>query len=548
MVKFALFILRLFRKPIEMWGVDFHQLYTIIKTKLVIDFRRKSQTGINSGKKKGGFKKQLIGFLFIGGFMVIPFFQFNDMLINLIINFSMMMVMMGTTLINEFTTVLFDEKDNHIILPRPISARTLLLSRIIHIQFYTGFMALAYATIPAIVIGFMFHPFTSFIYIIGVELCTWITLLSTILFYLGLSKLFNMERLKDIITYFQIALTVLIFAGYQLIPRIFEMDVIKEASLIIDWYMYAIPPFWFAGLVKAATFIGISIDVFIMVLLSLLVPLVGGFIIVKLLSKGFDKVLSHQVGNKLKTEKIRTQKGFKNLLARLFCISRIEVEGWKLVMILTSRDRKFKQSFYPTYGFILVFAFIMLKPDFSNLAASLADMSQPNKYIFFILASFFATLAVYQIPYTNTPEAAWIYNVVPVKQQGHILTGAIKAALVKFFLPIFLLVAVPFLIIIGISILPLVLLSLALLVLQTLLSAHIQKMELPFTQPYEMTQKTGKAFKFILSMLITGILIGIVYLAFLTPWWANGLYILVIFIVIKLIFLSLRKRPYHLSV
>ncbi|MBN2521331.1 MAG: hypothetical protein JXB17_12535 [Bacteroidales bacterium] len=546
MVKIALFILKLLKKPSEWWGVNYYQLEHIVKTKITLDFRRKTNDSSVGGSKKGGMKAQLIGFFIIGTFSSISFFHISDLMVNLVIYFSLVMVMVGTTLINDFTSVLFDEKDNHIILPKPISSKTLLLSRLFHIQFYLGLIALAFSIVPFIIITFKYNFIAGFSYLLAVAFCSWITLLFTILFYLVLSKLVNMEKLKDIITYLQIVLAVIIFGGYQFMSRLFEMDTLKQMSFVVDWYHYFLPPVWFAGFVNVFTFININIPYLILAAITIIVLLVSGYVIIQLFSKGFGSILSFQEGSKTdKSSKIHNvRQGF---VKRLFCLSDVEAQGWNLLRIITSRDRKFKQGVYPMYGFILVFVFIMLKPDFSNLTESLTNFNDPGKYMFFVMVSFFATVSFYNISYTNTPEAAWIYSIVPVKNKGHILSGALKAAFVRFFMPVFALISLPYIYLLGFKIIPVLALALTFLIIQVLVLVIIQKMDLPFTQPYAMTQKGKMVIRMFLSMIIMGVILGVIYLIMLVPIWLCIIVVTLNVLFIHLLYMKIRNRKFKIS-
>lgn len=51
MVKFALFIVRLFKRLIQLWGVDYPQFEILLQNKLTLDFRRNPSNFKSSGKR-----------------------------------------------------------------------------------------------------------------------------------------------------------------------------------------------------------------------------------------------------------------------------------------------------------------------------------------------------------------------------------------------------------------------------------------------------------------------------------------------------------------
>jgi hypothetical protein len=502
-------------------GADYKQLRLILHTKLTLDFRRGPSSFNTSGRKKQTFTTQLIIFVFLGLFISFGFFTIQSVLLNFTIAYAVIMVMLATTLISEFTSVLFDHRDNQIILVRPVNNRTLLLSRLLHIQFYVMYIALALSAISTLAIIFKYGLLTALFYLAGVLLCTWIAVLFTTLFYLLISKFVSGERFKDIITYVQIFLAVVIMGGYQLLPRMMEVDKITSFTMSVHGYTYLIPPAWLAAWVQLSIPSGISIQIILLAIPALVFALGGGILLVRFLSGDFTNILAQNAEGGMEAKKTTKKETINHIrgIYRLFCVSETEKTGWKLALSVTRRDRKFKQAVYPSYGFMLVMAVVMLRPDFNNLSDWYNQLSESARYLMVIFFGFFATNCVDQIRYTDTPEAAWVYKALPVKNPGHILSGAVKAMLVKYFIPVYTALTAISVYIWGMHILSLMLLGAVLVVSSTLVTLALQNMALPFTQPREMQQKGSNFLKVILGTAIMGVLIGVVYLASFLPVW-----------------------------
>src|SRR5664279_1690237 len=460
MVKVALFILRLFKYPVRWLGVDYSQFEILLITKLITDFRRFPDSFQSMGRKNRSFIYQLFTYSIFGLLFGIASLSVGDLAMGLTIFFSIVMVSLTMTLLSEFTTVLFDHRDNYILLPRPISNRTLLLLRLAHIQIYMGFIALALSLPAAVILALQNRAPVVIIYLLAVGLSTWITLIFTTFIYLLLSKIVNGERFKDFVTYTQIVIAILIFGSYQFIPRLMETHTLKDITLSVNWWTYFFPPAWLAALVKLGLLKASTTPFLLLAILAVGVPISGVILLVRSMSKGFGNIIAEGLSEKSnRADKRSGKSGLINKLSKFFCISEIEEAGWNFTMATTQRDRKFKQTVYPYFGIMIVFAVVVLKPDINNLIGSLQEKNDINRYFFMVILGFSGSAAIMQLPYTDTPEAAWIYRIIPLKEKGHLVSGALKAMLLKFFTPVYILISVPLLLLWGGSVLPQILLS-----------------------------------------------------------------------------------------
>ena len=548
MVEFALFIIKLFKAPIQWLGVDYPQFEILIRTKLTMDFRSSPSSFQTSGGKKRTLLFQLFTYALFGFLFGIAAFSVGDLVLSLTIFFSVVMVSLTMTLISEFTTVLFDQRDNYILLPRPISQRTLLLLRLVHIQFYMGFIALSLSLVTGIIVAVKYKVITVFIYFIAVGLSTWMTLIFTTFIYLMISKVVNGERFKDLITYAQIVIAIIIFGSYQLLPRLVDSAILKNVTISDHWWTYILPPAWLAALVNTSLARSVTPQLLMLSFLAVVVPVTGAVLLIRSMSRGFGNILgegssqnakpqSSSPGNSLITSRIN----------KFFCVSEIEKAGWNLTMATTRRDRKFKQSVYPFFGMMIVFAVVILKPDLTNLGASLQEKSELSKYFFIAVCGFSGSTAVLQMPYTDTPEASWIYMVLPLNKHGHLLTGSVKALLYKFFVPIYLLITIPSILLWGSAFLPQIVLIGLGNILLTLTVIALQKMVLPFTRLREMQQKGTNSIIAIFSMILMFMVGGLAYLTSFLSGWITFLICGSAAGLIVSMFRTIRKKTYCIS-
>jgi ABC-2 type transport system permease protein len=545
MVQITLFLVRLLKIPIEWLGGDFVQVEILLRTKLTLDFRNAPSAFQTSGRKKQTLMTQFFFYAIYGLLLAAVVYSLNDLLLGLSIFFSVMVVLLAMTIISEFTTVIFDTRDNYILLPRPVNNRTLLLSRLLHIQFYMGYIALALSLFTAVVVAIKFHAIPLLLFLLSVGLSTWLTLIFTTFVYFMISKVVEGEKFKDIVTYAQVIMGILIFAGYQLLPRIMDANLLNNAVMKIHWWTYLFPPSWLAALVKAGEYHGITTQVLLLGSLAVILPVSGAVLLIRFMSKGFENILGEaSVESTAQVSKNSARGSVITSLRNFFCVSETEMGGWNLAVATTKRDRKFKQSVYPYFGIMFVFAIVILKPDINDLWASLHAMNGFNKFFFITIIGFAGSTAVSQLPYTDTPEAAWIYTALPLQEHSHILSGAVKSMLVRFFLPVYAFISVPALLLWGLKTLPQIMLGGFGIVVLIVLPLLLQKPELPFTQVREMQRKGTNSLIAIFSMILVAVLAGVLYFTSHLPPWVSYLFSVFTLLLVILFFRMLRKRRF----
>ncbi|WP_289053932.1 hypothetical protein [Carboxylicivirga marina] len=501
--------LNLFLKTL---GVDVLHFWALLSAKLKIDFRRPPNSFQSAGKKQT-LIKQLFIYAFLGAMVVFSLYRISDMMLQFSVFFTFLIVFEGTILLTEFTGVLFDENENQILLPRPVSSRTLLLVRLVHILVYMSYIAIT-LSLPFAIYLAINHGLLSVAFIIGVLLCAWFTLILAVGFYMSLSKFVSAERFKDVLNYFQIALAVVIMASYQLVPHFMEGANVESLMFKQAWWAYLLPSAWFAGLTKVIGGLAVSSD-WVYAATALCVSLLGSVLLIRKLSSGFTSIISESgtgIQREVKPVEIKSAKGWKNKLLSILCISEVEQTGWRLTMSHIRGDRKLKQQVYPMFAYSLIMVVAFLKPEINDFSAYIQELATSSKYLLFVLTGFFGTLGVGVIPFTDTPKASWIYEMAATNKKYHIQSGAVKAMLFTFFLPLQLLYLIPIIWIWGFAVLPYVFLGSGLSVVLAILLVRIQNNPLPFSQGREMVNKGEYTLRMFLGMLMVGVIIGLVYL------------------------------------
>jgi ABC-2 type transport system permease protein len=287
-----------------------------------------------------------------------------------------------------------------------------------------------------IVICFHYNPLAALIFFINSLLSALFAVFLTHLLYMGLMKIMSGERFKDIIAWFQIAITIFMMGGYQIMIRL--VGKLEHVNLGTgNWWIHLLPPSWMAG--SNELFVSFHITSFsvISLLLSILIPLGGLWFVVKVLAPGYTaKLAVMEQGDLMKVTEHSDKAGLSGILARVFTRTNVESAVFQAVWKIAGRDRKFKQTVYPMLGSIFVMLFIF---GFSG-KSTIYELATTKLFLVLLyLPLFYLFIICISLKYSDNYRSAWIYKVIPVEQPGAIVSASIKAITLKLFVPVYLL-------------------------------------------------------------------------------------------------------------
>lgn len=516
------YILLPFKGLIKAMGVDYHQLCLILTTKLRMDNRRRMSM---SQKGKSDSNHQLLlqtfAYGFIGVLMGMVTISISDFMVSYTIFFSFIMIMIAMLMISEFTNVLIDTRDNSILMSRPINSRTLVLAKILHIAFYMLHMSLS-LSLFTIITTWANHGFIAMLFFfLLICLTALFTLFLTNIFYLGLMNVVNGQKLKDIIVYFQIAMAILFMGAYQLLPRIMDIYDVTNIHMPIHWWTYLIPSVWMSGSFSALASSTFDASHLTFLVSALLIPVLSLIFVIKVLAPKFNKALSQiDVGDSKKKEikqEKQKSKGFIGKISRLFTKNRVEESAFKMVWIMSGRERKYKQSVYPSFGYI--FIFILIFAFQSNDTFDLQALAQSKKYLWFIYMPIIITFSItQQLGFSDQSKSNWFYKALPINQPGDILLGAFKSVMVKHFIPIYLIISAVVTGIWGAHLIDDMIYGFLSITLVTSLIQSWSDPTLPFSKERETMDAGGNFLKGILLMISAAAIGGLHYGLGLLPY------------------------------
>lgn len=531
-----------FKGLFEKMGVNYPIMRKILQAKLTMDQRRVPTIFNQSAKKKkgkktkdgNGFIKSLWIYALIGLF-TIPFVVFGtNYIFQMSIVFGILMFMVMTSMISDFSSVLLDVRDKNILQTKPIDRKTVSVAKFVHIIIYLLFLTASIATIPMIV-GLFTHGIVFFmIGIIELILIDLLIVVITALLYIFILKFFDGEKLKDMINYVQIGLSLGLMIGYQVLVRSFE---ILDFDYVLHphWWHVFIIPMWYAApyewLINGQTtsfFITFTI-------LALVVPLIAFLIYLRLIP-AFEKNLEKL--SSISKIKVKKRSKWKEWLLSLICPKKDERSFFRFTSLMMRQERDFKLKVYPSLGFSFVIPFIFI---FSAMVdKNYQQLSSGNSFLSIYWSMIVIPTIVMMLRYSGKYKGAWIYKTLPIKDYSTLFKGTLKAFIVKLYLPVYLLLSIVFIFIFGVRILPDLIIVLIDSFMYTMICFIVLKKAVPFSEAFE-TVGQSEGWKIFLLFIPIAALAGIHFLSMSIPY---GLYINIVitFIVNILVWkLSLKK-------
>ncbi len=511
MEKFILRFILLFKGIWESLGVNYRQFKIILETKITLENRKpitfkKRNTGKSSSSSS---IIQFIMYIFIGLMFMAILILIPNRYLALAIMLLCFTSMLSITLVSDFSPILLDTRDQYIIIPKPVNDRTIALSRItfIAIKLFNQVIALC---LPVLVyVLFNWDSIAIFLLVLQLLLSTLVALVFVNGFYLIAIKYLPIQKFKDIITYIQIGLSLIIFLSYYLGPNLIQT--IVESQLTIEQlkFLWIFPSTWIASF--QSLFQGNpSSQIILFSILGLVVPFFGVYACTQLFSGGFNaKIAALASPDTPLTENTKvisqsgTRRPFYKKLAASVCASPLEEAGFSIIWLISSKTREFKQQLYPSLAYLpIYFIFLFLRTgEGLPFAEKLFKLKASGLYIIMFYLSLLTILTVFQlITQSNKYKAAWIYYVTPIDHPGQFMTGVLKACLIKYVLPfniLFLCVCIP---LFGIGSINDLLLSSAVGGIESILIMLFLVKNYPFSKA---SQSSSKA---LVNLLILGLL------------------------------------------
>lgn len=511
-------------------GFDYRLLRKILQVKLTMDQRRVPTIFQQHGRKKGKDENRFIKSLWVYalfGLFVIPFILMGDQYIfQMSITFTVLIFIVMTSMISDFSVVILDIRDHTILFTKPVERNTISLAKTLHVFIYLFFLTGSLTAIP-LVVGLINHGLSFFLlFLSGIILMNILIVVFTAMLYYFILQYFDGEKLKDIINYVQIGLSIGLAVGYQIVARSFEF-VDLTISFTPKWWNIFLPPIWFAAPFEWMLNGNHHVMILILSCFAVLFPTIALIVYVKLLptfEKNLQKLSSH--GGKKKKAYFRFGDGIIKVLSK----SNEERAFYRLAHYMMKNEREFKLKVYPALGFAIIMPFIFI---FNGLMdGSREELLTSSMYLSIYSSFIVIPTVVMMLSYSGKYKGSWVYKVAPVSSRASIYKGTLKAFLMKLFLPLYALISIVFIILFGYRVIPEIVIVFISACIFTVICLSLMRGALPFSESFEGVQQSD-SWKVLPFYLIVGVFLGLHYLALQVPFGIPSY--LVILMVVNLI-------------
>ena len=499
-------------------NVDIFHLRAILIIKLTMDDR--TVTGINKARSRGSKEDASMATMFtvamslVMGLAFLVVFWMSDDVTRMTFYFASFGFMLAMFLVTDFSHILLDTRDNYIILPKPVTSATFLVGRLLHIVIHLLKILLPMALPGFIAIWISRGVLGALVFIPVLVLLAIFTFAIVNALYLLIMRSFSIQKINSIITTMQIAFTALMYGSFQILPRMLDMNDIENIHIGDSVFVWLFPGYWFGCAWKLIYSFSLESTLILGTILSIAVPVLSAWIMVKYLAPSFIQKLSMMSGSGIEPEEVKkgaiTRKGSSSQLlgffSRLFTSNDVERQSFLFVGRMVSRNRDFKLKVYPVFGYLIILFVMLMFTFWEEIDPSHVDIHTSALKTPFLMTVYLSCMicvtALYQLPYSEQYKSAWIYYVPPLERPGIILRGALKVCMVKFVLPLVFLISFLSIGLVGVEILPNLIFGFGSVFLGIILYAWVLLVRLPFSFPLKNTAEGNFSIRNMFMLII----------------------------------------------
>lgn len=434
---FYLVMLDCFRNFFEKRGVDYKCLRLILQVKMAVNQRALQNPMLETNKyknrKQKGSKSLWKGMILQGIFgilfsllLLIPMPSFSVYFLL----YSVFFVLFIALLIPQLAQVFLSSEDAQVLPVRPVEVRVLSLAKVLQVSLYYAMNYVCYI-VPSLIVGVVKRGIVSALLAIPSSfLLSAFALLFALALYLLVAKFFSGEKLRNMITYVQILLSMFSFAMYQMIAPL--MTLVGTSEMSLSPWMLIWPPTWFVAPFSLITqtptllaYLATALGILSVVTLAVLYFMQSGR-----LEQRLQDLALQKDGEDKETGLIR------EFFAKLLCRTIQERAYFRFSWQMMRHERSFKTTVYPLLVTYAAMPYLMMLSSKEEAKAMGIFMGMPSFFLYMSIIGIANVLLSMQM--SDYAEAAWLFRVLPQKSDGALATALAKSVWARLYVPLFL--------------------------------------------------------------------------------------------------------------
>lgn len=473
-------------KPLyTLMGADAEMVYLIVKNKFLIDSRKDNPLEAMTGHLKedsNAYFKSLWVYTIMGAFLLFTF-GIENRVYQYSVFFFFLFIMLIATLISQFSTVLLDLTDQSFLGSKPISNRTVLTAKAVHVGIYVISFSLS---LSIFFIGGSFVNNGIWVGLLTLVLTLiatlWSYILTTLLYAVALVHL-DGEKLKNIIAYTQIALMAFTVIAYQILGQLYNVVDLQSLSLEMNGSLWnaILFPIWFVAPIDMLSGVTPYNTLFTgLLVLSTIIMLVGYFYYGDYINQNLQNL---NTDHQMKPRRSPIQRW----AAKLLCVSHEERTLFHYSWHFLREDRQFKTRLYPSMISAFLIPLIMIYSIFFSNDRTVATVIEWGimSYVPYMVLLIIPNVAL-MMQFSKQYKASWLYGMLPLNNWAVFMRAAYKSVLVRVLLTVYVFLAfVSGLIAFGQINLIIMMNGWLIITLATYLAFYRIMDQLPFTKQYD---------------------------------------------------------------
>lgn len=512
------------KRLVEAIGIDYEQWKALTWVALKLDFRQGSFGHSRMGRATRGFAKiinQLIIYSMYGLFMALLVWVSRDLFFAGTIVITYMMFMVGTAVLLDHSAALTSPSDYGVLGFRPVSSRTYFAARLANVLAYTTVLATVAGYLPIVSLFLRYGPAVGFASILAFYACATTTSLAMLFIYGWMLRAVGPRTLRRTLSYVQLVLSFAVYGGYFFVAEVVGKSAITSFVLPHTPLMLLYPATWYeAYLELAAGHLGATT----------LVPAAASFVLPGALLAGLGGRLSMDYADRISALASSTQKARPARASagrgRWFRAG----EARAVALLVRSQfrnDQRFRMGVLSILPLTLIYI-LMGVHDGNVQDPFLRPAAHSGISLVTVAVMMFPTMLKLHLTRSDSYRASWVFFACPADRL-RIIRSAKNVLVASFLVPYLAFVALVLSYLTGAVWHVLVHVALLGLISHLLLQVVVlTDPELPFSQPFQVGQRSRQFFFLIGAMAVAGVLMqGVMPVLYANPVSTLGAFALV---------------------